>query len=143
MATNRSAPPFGVVPVLTYPDVAAAVDWLVTAFGAEERVRIDDHRAQLSLGQGAVIVADATYGRGAPAAGSPVTHAVMVRVSDVDGHHRTAQAAGAVIDSAPRDLPFGERQYMAVDLAGHHWTFTETVADRSPEDWGGATVQPW
>jgi hypothetical protein len=32
---------------------------------------------------------------------------------------------------------------MAVDLAGHHWTFTETIADRSPEDWGGATVQPW
>jgi uncharacterized glyoxalase superfamily protein PhnB len=143
MTSNRSVPPFGVVPVLTYPDVAAAVDWLVTAFGAEERVRIDDHRAQLSLGQGAVIVADATYGRGAPAAGSPVTHAVMVRVSDVDGHHRAAQAAGAVIDSAPHDLPFGERQYMAVDLAGHHWTFTETMADRSPEDWGGATVQPW
>jgi uncharacterized glyoxalase superfamily protein PhnB len=51
MTSNRSAPPFGVVPVLTYPDVAAAVDWLVTAFGAEERVRIDDHRAQLASGK--------------------------------------------------------------------------------------------
>jgi uncharacterized glyoxalase superfamily protein PhnB len=140
---NRSAPPFSVVPVLTYPDVPAAVSWLTTVFGFVEHVRIDDHRAQLSFDEGAIIVADATHGRGAPADDAPLTHSTMVRVHDIDAHCRTAEAAGARIISAPDDLPFGERQYVAVDLAGHHWTFTETVADRAPEDWGGVTVEPW
>ena len=47
-------------PVLIYPDVCAAVAWLETAFGFEERVRIGEaHRSQLGVGQdGAVIVAE-------------------------------------------------------------------------------------
>ena len=50
MQHNRSIPQATVVPVLIYPDVRAAVDWLSTAFGFVERVRIgEDHRAQLQL----------------------------------------------------------------------------------------------
>ena len=50
MLTNRSAPPVTVTPVLIYPDVRAAVAWLESAFGFEERVRIGDaHRAQLRV----------------------------------------------------------------------------------------------
>jgi len=40
--TNRSAPPATVTPVLIYPDVRAAVAWLESAFGFQERVRIGD-----------------------------------------------------------------------------------------------------
>jgi uncharacterized glyoxalase superfamily protein PhnB len=72
-----------------------------------------------------------------------VTHSVMVRVDDVDAHCEKAQAAGAQILSLPADQPFGERQYAAVDLAGHHGTFTQSIADLSPEQWGGTTVSPW
>jgi len=44
--TNRSAPPATVTPVLFYPDVRAAVEWLEAAFGFGQRVRIGDgHRA--------------------------------------------------------------------------------------------------
>jgi uncharacterized glyoxalase superfamily protein PhnB len=32
----------------------------------------------------------------------------------------------------PTDFEYGERQYEAVDLAGHRWTFTETIADVDP-----------
>jgi uncharacterized glyoxalase superfamily protein PhnB len=58
--TNRSAPPATVTPVLAYPDVRAAVEWLEAAFGFEERVRIgESHRAQLRVGSdGAVVVAE-------------------------------------------------------------------------------------
>jgi uncharacterized glyoxalase superfamily protein PhnB len=58
--TNRSAPPATVTPVLIYRDVRAAVAWLESAFGFEERVRIGDaHRAQLRPGvDGAMVVAD-------------------------------------------------------------------------------------
>jgi uncharacterized glyoxalase superfamily protein PhnB len=33
-------------------------------------------------------------------------------------------------------MPFGERQYVAQDPGGHRWTFTESVADVAPEEWG-------
>jgi hypothetical protein len=36
---NRSAPPCSVVPVLTYPDVADAVDWLTRVFGWEPQAK--------------------------------------------------------------------------------------------------------
>ncbi len=32
------------------------------------------------------------------------------------------------------------RQYEAEDLAGHRWTFSETLADVAPEEWGGESV---
>ena len=48
MRSNRSIPQSTVVPVLIYPDVRAAVEWLGAAFGFVERVRIGEgHRAQL------------------------------------------------------------------------------------------------
>lgn len=140
---NRSAPPSAVTPVLVYPDVAEAVTWLCRVFGFVEHVRIGDHRAQLGCGDGAVVVADETHGRRAPDPGPATTHAVVVRVADVDAHHARASRAGAQVLSSPADQPFGERQYSARDLAGHHWTFTQTVADVEPEEWGGQTVAPW
>ncbi len=39
-------------------------------------------------------------------------------------------------------MEYGERQYSAEDPAGHQWTFSETIADVAPEDWGGETVGP-
>lgn len=140
---NRSAPPCSVIPVLTYPDVGAAVNWLTRAFGFVEHVRIGDHRAQLGFGDGALIVADASHGRRSSDADDIATHSVMVRVDDVDAHYRAALAAGASILSEPADHFYGERQYAAADPAGHRWTFTQSVADVAPEDWGGSTITPW
>lgn len=61
----------------------------------------------------------------------------MVRVEDVEAHHARAKRHGARILDEPTDFPYGERQYNAVDLAGHCWTFSQTIADVAPEDWGG------
>src|SRR4051794_17264415 len=95
MQGNRSIPSTTVVPVLTYPDVRAAVAWLTAAFGFTERVRIgEDHRAQLAFGDGAMIVADAGSDRRAPDADG-VTHAVMVRIEDAQSHFDRARAHGA------------------------------------------------
>ena len=38
------------------------------------------------------------------------------------------------------DHPYGERQYNALDFAGHRWTFTQSIADVAPETWGGESV---
>src|SRR5271170_1873208 len=86
LTKNRSVPDATVIPVLTYPDVRAAVVWLTNTFGFEERVRIgEDHRSQLQFGDGAVIVADVQADRTPPRSGQ-VTHSVLVRVEDVQAH---------------------------------------------------------
>ncbi|GGN63800.1 hypothetical protein GCM10010112_23400 [Actinoplanes lobatus] len=140
MKPNRSIPAATVIPVLTYPDVREAVEWLAAAFGFEERVRIgENHRAQMRFGDGALIVADVRNERRQPEA-DVVTHSVMVRVEDARGHRERAGAHGARILMEPTDFEYGERQYEAVDLAGHHWTFSETLADVAPEQWGGESA---
>jgi uncharacterized glyoxalase superfamily protein PhnB len=132
-----------VVPVLVYADVRAAVDWLCRVFGFKERTQIGDHRAQLGFGSGAVIVADATNGRRPPNADEDTTHSVMVRVRDVDAHYRDVIAAGVQVPGDPADHPYGERQYSVRDPGGHLWTFTQSVTDVAPEEWGGVTVSAW
>jgi uncharacterized glyoxalase superfamily protein PhnB len=73
-------------------------------------------------------------------AGRGPSATVMVRVDDVDAHHRRAAEFGARVLDAPADFPYGERQYTAEDVAGHRWTFSETIADVAPEEWGGRSA---
>lgn len=131
-SANRSMPPSTVIPELAYPDVRAAVEWLCRTFGFVERLRIGDHRAQLTFGTGSLVV---TGGSGGGAG-----HGVMVRVADVDAHYEHAKQRGAPIVSPPADYPYGERQYTADDPGGHRWTFSQTIADIDPGQWGGALV---
>ncbi|MGY2702153.1 VOC family protein [Nocardioides sp. HB32] len=144
MTTNRSAPPATVTPVLVYPDVRAAVDFLTGAFGFGERVRIGDaHRAQLSVGSdGAVVVADDGGERVAPS-GDGYTHEIKVRVDDVDAAFARAVAAGARVLQEPTTYEYGERSGVVADPAGHRWELTQSVRDVQPEEWGGVTVAPW
>ena len=144
MLTNRSAPPATVTPVLFYPDVRAAVAWLESAFGFEERVRIGDgHRAQLRVGaDGAVVVAETGSGRSAPI-DSGVTQVVKVRVRDVDLAFARATEFGARFVEELTTWEYGERSGVVEDLAGHHWELTQTVRDVAPEEWGGITIAPW
>lgn len=119
-----------VIPVLIYRDVASAVAWLSEAFGFTVRLRIGDHRAQLHAGNGALVIAqgEAIAERG---------HAVMIRVADVDAHCATATAHGARVVNALATFRYGERQYSAIDPWGHVWTFSQSVADVDPSEWGG------
>ena len=127
------------IPVLTYLDVRAAVDWLVAVLGFVERVRIGpSHRAQLSFAEGSLIVADATRERVAPTGGE-VTQSVMLRVDDVAAVCKRVRENGARIEQEPRDFEYGERQCAFTDPWGHRWTLTQTLRDVAPEEWGGST----
>ena len=138
MIQNRSVPAASVIPVLPYPDVSQAADWLCEAFGFKVRLRIASHRAQLVFGNGAVIVrelrADET-----PAGVAP--QFVHVRIEDADRHHERAMSSGARILDPPTDYRYGERQYTADDLGGHRWTFSQSIADLHPAEWGGTAVE--
>jgi uncharacterized glyoxalase superfamily protein PhnB len=140
MKPNRSIPASTVIPVLIYPDVRDAVAWLSDAFGFTERLRIgENHRAQLRVGDGDLIVAEAHGDRRPPRPGE-MTHSVIVRVPDAQAHCEQARQRGARILMEPTDFEYGERQYAAEDPAGHQWTFSETLADVAPEEWGGVSV---
>ena len=149
MRSNRSMPSSTIIPVLVYPDVAKAVDWLCDAFGFTERLRIGNHRSQLTLGDGSIVVAARARGSAADSRKTvevrrshrgETSHSVMVRVPDVDRHFERAKERGTKIVQPPADYPFGERQYTAEDLGGHTWTFSQSIADVAPEEWGGTVV---
>ncbi|MBA3376452.1 MAG: VOC family protein [Actinobacteria bacterium] len=131
MIANRSVPKATVIPELAYADVAEASEWLCAAFGFRVRLRIAAHRAQLVFGDGAVIVTE----RGRKGGIAP--HSILVRVDDADRHHEQALASGARVLGPPTDYPYGERQYTAEDPGGHRWTFSQSIADVDPAEWGG------
>jgi uncharacterized glyoxalase superfamily protein PhnB len=142
MKPNRSMPSAVVIPVLIYPDVREAVAWLTDAFGFVERLQIgESHRSQMSVGDGgALIIGDVRDERRPPRPGE-VTHSVTVRVDDVHAHCERARAHGARIVMEPVDFEYGERQYTVEDPAGHRWTFSETLDDVDPAEWGGTLVR--
>ena len=110
---------------------------MCAAFGFVERLRIgENHRSQLTIGDGAVIIGDVRDDRRPPRT-DEVTHSVTVRLDDVRTRCERARSHGARILMEPTDMPYGERQYNAEDFAGHQWTFSETLADVDPAQWGG------
>ena len=132
-------PAVAIIPVLEYADVPAAVKWLEEAFGFEVRLRIGSHRAQLQFGGGAIVVSESNSPGAAPGSG----HSVMVRVEAIDAHLSRARWHGAEIVQNLEDFPYGERQYTCLDLAGHRWTFSETIANVDPAEWGGELAVGW
>jgi uncharacterized glyoxalase superfamily protein PhnB len=136
---NRSAPDAAVIPVLYYPDVREAVEWLTTALPFTERLRIADHRSQLVHASGAIVVAKpGGHADAAPATQqSPGAHVVMLRVTEIDALFGRAKAAGARVLAEPTDHMYGERQCSFLDPWGHPWTLSETVFDSDPAGWGG------
>ena len=132
MLTNRTMPDDVLVPVLAYPSVSEAVAWLTGAFGFSFRWQIEEHRAQLGVGEHAALAI--TEG----SAPTETTDHVMIRVVDVDAHRARAAAAGASVGEA-EDHFYGERQYSATDFAGRTWIFTQSIADLDPSEWGART----
>lgn len=133
---NRAAPDSAVVPVLYYPNVRAAVEWLTNALQFIERLRIGDHRAQLVHGNGAIVVARAGGHADADPStlSAPGAHAVMLRVTEVDALFQRAKAAGARVLAEPTDHMYGERQCSILDPWARPWTLSETVFDSDPTD---------
>jgi uncharacterized glyoxalase superfamily protein PhnB len=129
------------VPMLSYEDVGAALDWLSRAFGfreSGERYSDDEGRvthAELEL-DGATVM----LGWPGPDYRNPRRHGeeceqarkwlevpyvvdgVLIYVDNVDVHCERARAAGATILREPKTEPFG-RLYNAGDLEGHRWMF--------------------
>jgi uncharacterized glyoxalase superfamily protein PhnB len=131
---NLSMPPCTIIPVLEYEDIATAITWLEEKFGFTERWRAGTHRAQLSFGDSAIAITEAN-----PAKQIAKT-AIMIRVKNLAAYYERAHKEGAEILRPPSDFPYGERQYTVRDIGGHVWTFSQTIANIVPEEWGGTSA---
>jgi uncharacterized glyoxalase superfamily protein PhnB len=139
---NRSVPVDTVMPHIVYQDLPAAIAWLSRAFGFAEHYRYGHgpSSAQMWAGRACIMVRSAR-GEGLAREKSPAeqgfsTQSLTIFVDDVDGHCARARAAGAIIVEEPHETVYGEYQYAALDLDGHHWLFSRHATDRSPEEWG-------
>ena len=117
------------IPVIAYPDVHAAADWICAAFGFAVRLRIEDHRVQLER-EGASLVV-----RKAETASDDASRCkMMLRVKNVDQAAAAVEALRGRIVQAPVTRMYGERQ-MSAGPWGTAWLLSQTVADVAPEDW--------
>jgi uncharacterized glyoxalase superfamily protein PhnB len=132
-----------IVPMIAYEDAAAAIDWLTSSFGFQERGHgyTDENgvigHAELELDGEIVMLATPTREYQSPRRHRGICDAaaawldnpwvvdgVLVRVDDLDEHHRRAVAAGADVIRPPEEGPDG-RLYAAEDLEGHRWMFKQ------------------
>lgn len=119
-----------IYPTLRYRDAVKAIDWLAEAFGFEKSdvTLTPDGRvahAELRLDDGIVMVNSAPedYSYTPSADFKYVPCSLYIALSDVDGHHDRARAAGAEITMELTDMDYGSREYSARDLEGNHWHF--------------------
>ena len=143
MVQNRSVPADVILPHITYQNVALAIAWLEKTFGFMEHYRYgppdSPQGAQMHLGDAWIMLNSARPGRNSPAQAGCTTQTLTVFVEDVDAHFQRVKSAGVRIVEELRETEYGERQYGAEDLEGHHWLFSRHARDVSPEEWG-ATV---
>jgi PhnB protein len=132
-----------VTPHLAVRDTAKAIDFYVTAFGAEELFRMPGPggvvmHAELKIGDSIVMLGEENPEMGASSpltiGGSPV--GLHVYVKDVDAAFARAGQAGCTVEMPPTDMFWGDRYGKLRDPFGHHWSLATHQEDLSPEEMG-------
>jgi PhnB protein len=139
-----------IIPYLMIDGAAAAIDFYVEAFGAEEegRMAMPDGtigHASIRVHGATVFLADAPQDMPGDA-GSPKklggsTVMLTQYVDDVDAVVARAEQAGATVVRAPEDQFYGDRASMIVDPFGHHWAFHTHIREVSMEEMQQAMEQ--
>ena len=137
---------------LAYRDPMAALKWLETAFGFEVTMVVQNADGSIGHSEARFGTALIYVGREwderhrSPASLDGVnTQSLHVYLeSGIDQHCERARAAGATILREPADQFYGDRSYMAADLEGHVWSFSQTVKVMSLDEMsqaGGVAVR--
>jgi uncharacterized glyoxalase superfamily protein PhnB len=114
-------------PTLRYDDPRAAIAFLTRALGlVEQHVYTDDDgavaHAELSFGDGVVMLGTRTDRGGPFDTGRAVVYLVADGADAVDAHHDRAVAAGAEVVQELTDQPYGSREFAVLDPEGNVWT---------------------
>jgi PhnB protein len=112
-----------VTPYLVAADGPALIDFIKSAFGAEEMMRAETPNGgvhgEMRIGDSMMMVGGGIPGRNFP--GKPQAGALHVYVEDADAVTAKAVAAGATLVDAVRDQEYGERSSTLRDRAGNYW----------------------
>ena len=139
---NRSVPTSTILAHLCYRDLAEACAWLTRVFGFTEHYRYGEPSgAQMHLGS-AYIMVESPRGRTSPAQIGHGTQYLTIFIEDIEAHYAHTKTEGATIIEEPHETVYGEFQYAAEDLDGHHWLFSRHAKDLSPIDWGATLATP-
>ncbi len=131
-----------VIPMLSYEDGVAAMQWLCKAFGFTERLKMLDDDGKLAhgelvMGEGIIMLASPTPNYQNPKHHREVCEAaarwyevpyvingVLVYVDDIEKHFEQAKSYGAVILSGIETGGPGTR-YRVEDREGQRWMFMQ------------------
>lgn len=138
-AAGIAAAPIGVTPYLIVPEGDEAIAWYESTLDAQvvgDPIVMDDGRighAELLVNGGMLYLASAFPEEGfeAPKEGAPATVSLHLTVPDVDRVAARAGGAGAEIERAPYDSPYG-RGAAFRDPFGHRWLLHQS-APSTPE----------
>jgi PhnB protein len=141
--TVKGIPPDSsvVIPRLFCPDVSAAIDFCVKAFGAVERGRRPGPdgtaaHALLTIGPAMIMIEREWPGLASrvprPDGSSPVV--IYVYVEDVDRTVERAVAGGATVLIAAQNQFWGDRTAWVMDPSGHVWTIATRVEEPSEDE---------
>ena len=123
-------------------DAARAIDFMVAAFGAEEKFRLTDPgdgrvgHAELRIGESDIYLSDEypDFGAVSPDSLGGTAVTLHLRCDGVDALAAQAEAAGGTLLRKPADQSFGERVALILDPFGHRWMLSQTVEAVTPAE---------
>jgi len=124
-----------IIPVLVCQDIAAEHDFLVEALGFSSGGihRTEDGQVvhgEVSIGDFVIWLHRVVdeFKLASPRSIPFASSGLFVYVADVDAHYERARARGARLDSEPKDMPYGQREYGLTDPEGHRWWFATPLS---------------
>lgn len=128
-------------PYLHVHDAARAIEFYARAFGAVEKMRLDDPsgrvgHAELDFDGATLMLADEfpDVGITAPTTVGGASCTIHLHVDDADSAVARAVEAGAEVIMEPTDHFYGERTAVIRDPFGHRWTVGHSIEDVTPEE---------
>ena len=133
-----------VTPYIVAQDAAGLLDFVKTAFGAEEIFRsiggAGGIHAEVRVGDSMLMVGGG--GPGLKWSGASKQFGFHYYVPDCDATYKRALDAGGASMAEPTDQPYGERSASVRDAAGNYWYIaTRTAGDYKWE--GAPDIQPY
>ena len=123
-----------ITPYLIVENAAGFIDFLSSAFGAVERLRMAMPQggvghAEVVIDGAAIMLADAL-----PPEYPPTSSLIHLYVPDCDAVYAQEMAAGATSVAEPADQFYGDRLARVTDAYGNQWSISTHIEDVDPEE---------
>ncbi len=142
MISNRSVPTETVLPHVMYRNLEEAIVWLTNVFGFVEHYRYGSplSGAQMKAGSAYIMLEQMKPEGRTPGELGFGTQSLTIFLEDLETHFARAQSAGVTLEENLHETVYGEFQYAARDLDGHHWLFSRHARDLNPDQWGAVVA---